>query len=90
MKLTDIILENSQVGFTSSEPKVVNKTTGTIQWDITPTPLKAAINQLDDTLESLEAAVKDNPEDVKLLKYKEALSKLKKSLKAHITRTYGR
>ena len=44
MKLIDLILEKDQVGYISSEPKMVNKETGTIQWDITPTPLKGAID----------------------------------------------
>ena len=90
MKLVDIILEQDQIGFTSSEPRVVNKTTGTVQWDITPTPLKAAIDLLDDALESLEKGIRDNPEDEKLKKYEEAFSKLKKSIKTHITRTYDK
>lgn len=90
MKLVDIILEQNQVGFTSSEPRVVDKTTGTVQWDITPTPLKAAIDLLDDALESLEKGIRDNPEDEKLRQYEEAFSKLKKSLKTHITRTYDK
>jgi hypothetical protein len=90
MKLVDIILEQDQVGFTSSEPRVVDKTTGTVQWDITPTPFKSAIDLLDDALESLERGIKNNPEDIKLLKYREAFSKLKKSLKTHITRTYDK
>ena len=90
MKLVDIILEQDQVGFTSSEPRVVNKTTGTVQWDITPTPLKATVDLLDDALESLEKGIRDNPEDEKLKQYEEAFSKLKKSLKTHITRTYDK
>jgi len=69
---------------------MVNKETGTIQWDITPTPLKGAIDQLDDALGSLQRGIKDNPGDDKLVKYEEAFSKLKKSLKTHITRTYGK
>ncbi len=88
MKLIDLILEQDQVGYTSSEPRVVNKVTGTVEWDITPTPLKAAIDKLDDALENLERGIKDNPGDDKLVKYEEAFSKLKKSLKTHITRTY--
>ena len=90
MKLIDLILEKDQVGYISSEPKIVNKETGTIQWDITPTPLKGAIDQLDDALGSLQKGIKDNPGDDKLVKYEEAFSKLKKSLKTHITRTYGK
>ena len=91
MKLIDIILEREdQVGYTSSEPKVVNKTTGQVQWDITPTPLKAVIDLLDDALESLEKGIVDNPEDEKLKQYEEAFGKLKKSLKTHITRNYDK
>ena len=30
MKLVDIILEQNQIGYTSSEPTLVNKETGTI------------------------------------------------------------
>lgn len=90
MKLVDIILEQTQIGYTSSEPTLVNKETGTISWDITPTPLKAAIDLLDDALESLEKGIRDNPEDEKLKQYEEAFSKLKKSLKTHITRKYDK
>ena len=90
MKLIDLILEKDQVGYVSSEPKVVNKVTGTVQWDITPTPLKGAIDQLDNALISHQKGIEDNPGDDKLVKYEEAFNKLKKSLKAHITRTYGK
>lgn len=90
MKLIDLILEKDQVGYVSSEPKVVNKVTGTVQWDITPTPLKGAIDQLDNALISLQKGIEDNPGDDKLVKYEEAFNKLKKSLKTHITRTYGK
>ncbi len=90
MKLIDLILEKDQIGYVSSEPKIVNKETGTVQWDITPTPLKGAIDELDNALESLQKGIKDNPGDGKLVKYEEAFSKLKKSLKTHITRTYGK
>ena len=90
MKLIDLILEKNQVGYISSKPKVVNKETGTVQWDITPTPLKGAIDQLDDALGNLQRGIKDNPGDGKLVKYEEAFIKLKKSLKTHITRTYGK
>ncbi len=90
MKLVDLILEKDQVGYTSSKPRVVNKVTGTVEWDITPTPLKGAIDQLDNALESLQRGMEDNPSDKKLAKYEEAFTKLKKSLKTHITRTYGK
>ena len=91
MKLIDIILEKEdQVGYVSSEPKVVDKVTGTVQWDITPTPLKATVDMLDKALESLERGIEDNPEDDKLKKYEEAFSELKRSLKTHITRNYDK
>jgi|TARA_R110000822_G_scaffold226907_2_gene359530 hypothetical protein len=89
MTLREIIAEESKLGYTSSEPTLVNKETGTFQWDITPTPLSAAVGSLDDALVQLEKAIKENPEDLKLGKYEEAFFKLKKSLKSHITRNYS-
>jgi|TARA_R110000744_G_scaffold364272_1_gene472768 hypothetical protein len=90
MKLTDILVKEASMGYTSSEPTLVNKETGTLSWDISPTPLKGSISALDEALELLEKAVKTSPEDVKLKQYEELLSKLKKSLKTHVTRTYGK
>jgi hypothetical protein len=52
--------------------------------------LTAAIGSLDDALMQLERAKKENPEDSKLAQYEEAFSKLKKSLKSHITRKYSK
>lgn len=89
MTLREILAEKSKLGYTSSEPTLVNKETGTYQWDITPTPLTAAVGSLDEGLEQLERAMKQSPEDLKLRKYAEAFSKLKKSLKSHVTRNYS-
>ena len=89
MKLIDLILEQEQIGFTSSEPEVVNKETGTVQWNITATPLKATIQHLDKALFNLDKAVAKNPEDETLLKFRDAFKKLKKVLKSHLTKKYG-
>lgn len=90
MTLRELIVEESKLGYISSEPTLVNKETGTFQWDIKPTPLTAAIGALDDALTQLERARKENPQDLKLTQYEEAFSKLKKSLKSHITRNYSK
>jgi len=90
MKLIEVLTEKANMGYTSSKPTLTNKETGTISWDITPTPLKGSIGALDIALELLEKAIGESPEDTQLVKYGEVLGKLKKSLKTHITKKYGR
>jgi len=89
MKLRELLNEKANMGYESSEPTVTNKVTGTVSWDITPTPLKGSIDALEKATYLLEKAILESSEDEKLAKFGEVLSKLKKSLKTHLTKNYS-
>jgi len=92
MKLLDIIniiTEEEDTRFTTiktSEDPETNSTT----WDVRPTPLRAVVQSVEELSENLVKAVQEHPEDQKLIQYKLIVGKIKKILKIHISKTYGK
>ena len=88
MKLISIITEQGDSKFTTvktSENPETNSTT----WDVRPTPLRAAVEDIENLSRSLTKAAEAYPEDPKLTQYKVIIGKIKKVLKTHISKTYG-
>jgi len=87
IKLLNILEEQEKFQTTKIDKDLE---TGTMTWKVEYTPLLSLNKNLDKVYSDFQKAAEKNPEDVKLQDYLEAFALLKKGLRFHITRTYGK
>lgn len=64
--------------------------TGTMTWKVQYTPLISLNKNLDKVYDDFKMISQKHPQDAKLQEYLDAFALLKKGLRFHITRTYGK
>jgi len=87
IKLLDILKEQEKFQTTKVDKDLE---TGTITWKVEYTPLLSLNRNLDKVYDDFQKAARKNPGDEKLQEYLEAFALLKKGLRFHVTRTYGK
>jgi carbamate kinase len=87
IKLLNILEEQNRFKTTKIDK---DPQTGTITWKVEYTPLLSLNKNLDKVYSDFQKAAEKNLNDTKLQEYLEAFALLKKGLRSHITRTYGK
>jgi hypothetical protein len=86
-KLLEILTEEYKFQTT---PVDQDTETGSTTWKVEYTPLMSLNKNLEKVYEDFQKAANKHPEDKKLQEYLEAFALLKKGLRFHITRNYGK
>lgn len=85
--LLEILTENSKFTTTKIDK---DQETGAMTWKVEYTPLLSLNKNLDKVYSDFQEVARKNPNDVKLQEYLDAFALLKKGLRFHITRNYGK
>lgn len=86
-KLLEILTESTKFYTTQLGS---DQETGTTSWKVEYTPLVSLNKNLDKVYEDFKKVATKHPEDLKLQEYLETFALLKKGLRFHVTRKYGK